>query len=169
MEKTLNEITCPGCGLLMPESKSLTYDGYYNVSPECWSVYTEVLEAEFSNMVLFGQVHQLTVDSYAVQNAGGIHKAKSVMVNLARLHLVYEKGIKPSQVSKLHQRMAHKMAVYPEFTPPENTGPITVFDIATASDQFEHEKRVKAWSEQLWNAWSHVHKDIEELVNKYIF
>lgn len=164
----MKDSICPGCGLTMPENKTLTYEGYYTVSPECWSVYTEVLETEFSNMVLFGQVHQLTVDTYAVQHAGGIHKAKSVMVHLAGLHLVYEKGIKPSQVSKLHQRMAHKMKIYPEFTPPENTGPITVFDIAMASGQVEHANLVKEWSKQLWQAWSHVHPDIESLVKKYI-
>jgi len=159
---------CPGCGLLMPENKALTYDGYYTVSPECWSVYTEVLEAEYSNMILFGQIHQLTVDTYAVQHAGGIHKAKSVMVHLAGLYLVYEMGIKPSQVSKLHQRMAHKMKIYPEFTPPEETGKITVFDIAMASDQVEHADLVEKWSKQLWNVWSHVHQDIDFLVQKYI-
>ena len=152
----------------MPVNKSLSYDGYYTASPECWSIYTEVLEAEFSNMVLFRQIHQLTVDTYAVQHAGGIHKAKSVMVHLAGLHLIYEKGAKPSQVSKLHQKMAHRMKTYPEFTPPEDTGKITVFDIAMASDQTEHAKLVKAWSEQLWNAWSHVHLDIDLLVKKHI-
>jgi len=74
--KNRKETVCPGCKLSMPENRSLTYDGYYTVSPECWNVYTEVLQAEFSNMVLFGQVHQLTVNTYAVQHAGGIQKSK---------------------------------------------------------------------------------------------
>ena len=54
----------------MPRRDGLTNHTYYNLSPECWSVYTEVLEAEYSNGLLFGQVHQLTVDAYAVQHAG---------------------------------------------------------------------------------------------------
>ena len=79
----LRESTCPGCGLRMPVSEGAAYDGYYNTSPECWSVYTEVLGAEYSNPVLFGQVHQLTVDTYAVQHPGGLHPDKSIAIHLA--------------------------------------------------------------------------------------
>lgn len=58
--------TCPGCGLTMPGSDTAAYEGDYNTSPECWSVYAEVLAEEYSNSVLYSQVHQLTVDTYAV-------------------------------------------------------------------------------------------------------
>ena len=37
------------------------------------SLFEEVLAAEFQNPVLFRQIHQLTVDTYAVQHAGGQH------------------------------------------------------------------------------------------------
>ena len=59
---------CPGCGLEMPLAYRV-YECNFNSSPECWSVFEEVLAAEFQNAVLFGQVHQLTVDTYAVQHA----------------------------------------------------------------------------------------------------
>ena len=62
--------TCPGCGVEMPLSE-WSYDRKFNASAECWSLFEEVLAAEFQNAVLFGQVHQLTVDTYAVQHAGG--------------------------------------------------------------------------------------------------
>ncbi len=153
---------------MMPKNEALSYDGYYNVSPECWSVYTEVLEAEFSDMVLFGQVHHLTVDTYAVQHAGGIHKEKSVLVHLTGLHLVHEKGIKVSQVSKYLQKLTRKIDKLPVFIPPENRGKLTVFDIAMAADQTEHAKLVKEWSKQLWLAWSHVHREIERIVKNHI-
>jgi hypothetical protein len=71
----------------MPRSATASYAGYYNTSPECWEVYTEVLGAEFSNAVLFGQVHQLTVATYAVQHAGGPHSEKSIGVHLTGLYL----------------------------------------------------------------------------------
>src|SRR5690242_9965062 len=80
----LQETICPGCGLRMPARKTTTTSlGYYNVSDECWDLYTEVLGTEYSNAFLFGQVHQLTVDSYAVQHAGGPHPDKSVGVHLS--------------------------------------------------------------------------------------
>src|SRR5215467_14647334 len=68
-----NETVCPGCGLAMPKRLEATGHEYINASPECWSVYTEVLEAEYSNPLLFAQVHQLTVDTYAAQHPGGKH------------------------------------------------------------------------------------------------
>ena len=57
---------CPGCGLEMPRCDKV-YECDFNSSPEYWSVFEEVLAAEFQNAVIFGQVHQLTVDTYAVQ------------------------------------------------------------------------------------------------------
>ncbi len=55
----------------MPSSSKAVYDGYYNCSAERGSVCTEVLGSEFGNALLFGHVHQFTVDTYAVQHAEG--------------------------------------------------------------------------------------------------
>jgi len=81
----------------MPDSDTAIYYGYFNASPECWMVFTEVLEAEFSNAVLFGQVHRLTVDAYAVQHAGGPHPDKSIAVHLSGLHLMPSKASVPQR------------------------------------------------------------------------
>jgi hypothetical protein len=83
----MNESRCPGCGLPITADPRATYDGYFNCSPECWSIFTEVIGREFSNAVLFGQVHHLTVEAYAVQHAGGSHPDKSVDIHLAGLYL----------------------------------------------------------------------------------
>ena len=88
----LQDTICPGCGLTMPARTSATKRGYYNTSDECWDLYTEVLGSEYSNAVLFGQVHQLTVDAYATQHAGGPHPDKSVAVHLLGLYLAFERG-----------------------------------------------------------------------------
>ena len=95
--KVLEETICRGCGLKMPaRTTSSTSRGYYNTSDECWDLYTEVLGTEYSNAVLFGQVHQLTVDAYAVQHAGGPHPDKSFAIHLYGLYLALEKGIRSS-------------------------------------------------------------------------
>jgi Family of unknown function (DUF5946) len=78
----------------MPASKNASYRSYYQTNAECWDLYTEVLAAEYSNAFLFGQVHQLTVDSYAVQHAGEPHPDKSVDVHLSGLYLGLVKGIR---------------------------------------------------------------------------
>lgn len=77
----------------MPARKATTGRSYYNMSAECWDLYTEVLATEYSNAFLFGQIHQLTVDTYAVQHAGGPHPDKSVDIHLSGLYLALQKGI----------------------------------------------------------------------------
>lgn len=153
---------CPGCRLEMPPGRGL-YDGYYHVTPECWSVYLEVLEREFSNMVLFGRVHQLTVDTYAAQHAGGAHKAKSVCVHLVGLCVVVEHGVPPSRAARHLQWVAQHAAPYPEFEPPRTTGSSTVLDVALADGPREHEERVRAWATEVWESWGHMHDTIRGL------
>jgi len=90
----LKESLCPGCGLSPPARDLSAPRSYYNTSAEYWDLYTEVLGNEYSNANLFGQIHQLTVDSYAVQHAGGPHPDKSVDVHLFGLYLSLERGIR---------------------------------------------------------------------------
>ncbi|HEX6719223.1 MAG TPA: DUF5946 family protein, partial [Pyrinomonadaceae bacterium] len=78
----MQETICPGCGLKMPAGKNTTFRSYYRTNAECWDLYTEVLGTEYSTAILFGQVHQLTVDTYAVQHAGEPHPDKSIDVHL---------------------------------------------------------------------------------------
>lgn len=162
-----NESACPGCGLRMPRRPALGEHGYYNASPECWSVYTEVLAAEYSHAVLWGQVHQLTVDTYAIQHAGGPHPDKSVDVHLAGLHLALVRGIKPPLVAPMLQRLASGRPDWPHFDPPRVAWPITVFDVALAAGEFEeHIRRARAWSTSVWEAWSLHHPAIAAFVEQ---
>lgn len=160
----MDEIACPGCGLLMPRRPTLTMHSYYNQSAECWAVYTEVLAAEYSNAVLFGQVHQMTVDTYAVQHAGGPHPDKSVDVHLAGLHLVLERGLRPTAVPPVLQQLAESVKEWPHFQAPSCVWELTVADIALASNAEEHAQLVRRWSASVWNGWSHEHAAIAKLV-----
>ena len=159
--------TCAGCGLKMPLSDTAAYDGYYNTSPECWEVYTEVLGTEFSNAVLFGQVHQLTVDTYAVQHAGGSHPDKSVGVHLTGLYLVLERGLRPMNVPRLLQDLALRVETWPHYPPPTDRGPITVFDVALAGSPEAHMHSSQAWARQLWEAWSAYHDQLTAFAREY--
>jgi len=156
----MNETLCPGCGLRMPLTNK-PYDGYFNASPECWSVFTEVAGAEFSNVVLFSQAHQLTVDAYATQHAGGPHPDKSIAVHLSGLHLFYEEGVKPTSIAPLLQKLATRTNQWPHFDPPEVRGSMTIFDVALAES---HIDAVRAWSRGVWESWSPHHAAIAELV-----
>ncbi len=164
-----HERACPGCGLRMPPRAALNEHGYYTASPECWSVYTEVLAAEYSNAVLWGQVHQLTVDTYAVQHAGGPHPDKSVDVHLAGLHLVLVRGMRPPYVPPMLQRLASSRPTWPHFDPPRAEWPLTVFDVAIAAGEFdEHVRAARAWSACVWDAWSAHHHSIAAFVEQHL-
>jgi len=163
---SLDESVCPGCGLLRPVTESLVYDGYFNTSPECWQVYTEVLGPEFGDVWLFGLVHQLTVDAYAVQHAGGMHPDKSVGIHLAGLYLVLEKGFAPTGVPRLLQRLAASIQAWPHFVPPDAAGLPTVHDIARAESPEAHIDRVHVWSRSVWRAWSSYHATVAGLVKR---
>lgn len=158
----------PGYELWMPASDKLTYDGYYNTSPECWSVYTEVLAAEFNDAVLFGRIHQLTVDSYAVQHAGGPHPDKSIDVHLAGLHLVLERGARPADTTRLLKRLADSVVEWPHFPRPGQQGALTVLDVALADSAEDHMRIVSEWSRAMWNNWSQYHRAVANFVGRHL-
>ncbi len=153
---------CPGCGLEMPRGKGIC-EIYFHVSPECWSVFTEVLEKEYTNPALFGEVHRLTVDTYAVQHAGGPHPDKSVDVHLVGLHLVLERGFPPAQVHRYMQGLVGAISTWPHFPPPENRGPLTILDVAAADSPRDHVSVVRRWAGQVWKAWSPHHEAVARL------
>jgi hypothetical protein len=159
---------CPGCGLEMPRSEGLTAHGYYNATPECWSVYTEVLGAEYSNAIVFGQVHQRTVDCYAVQHAGGGHPDKSVDIHLAGLYLVIERGLAPTLVPPELQRLAASVRAWPHFDVPDRRAALTVFEVALAGSALEHVDLVRRWSAEVWEGWTEHHAAVAAFVAEYL-
>ena len=155
---------CAGCGLVTPRG-SLPYDGYFNTSPGCWSVFGKVLAAEFQDGVLFGQVHQLTVDAYSVQHAGGPHPDKSVCVHLVGLLLVLTQGLPPIAVAPRLGRLVGRVSSWPHMTPPSESGALTVSDVAAAQSPEQHARRVREWATQVWNAWRPHHAAVAALAS----
>ncbi len=153
--------TCPGCELVMPLS-GRSYDRKFNASAECWSVFEEVIAAEFENAVLFGQTHQLTVDAYAVQHAGGRHPDKSVCIHLVGLRLTLEAGLAPTDVPPLLQRLASRRS-WPHLVPPAEPAPLTVRHVALADSPQAHARRVREWAAAVWRAWAEHHAVAREL------
>lgn len=152
----------------MPARDSAVYDGYFNTSPECWLVFTELVGVEFNHAVLFGQAHQLTVDTYAVQHAGGPHPDKSIDIHLCGLHLVLERGRAPTRVPRLLQQLAAAQETWPHFQPPTDMGKLTVFDVAIADSPEAHIERVREWAASVWQAWSAHHAAVANLVSQHL-
>jgi len=152
----------------MPLRQAASYEGRYNCSAECWELYTEVLAAEFENAMLFGQVHQLTVDAYAVQHAGGRKPDKSLAIHLAGLYLMLERGVRPASVLPIFQKLATEVRDWPRFQTPEPVPAITVWDIALAGSDGEHAAKVREWARSIWQAWTKQHGEVATFVGEYI-
>lgn len=152
----------------MPPRNTTTSDCYYNTSTECWDLYTEVLGTEYSNAFLFGQVHQMTVDAYAVQHAGGPHPDKSLDVHLYGLYLALEKGIRSPYIPPLLQQIAASIDVWPHYEPPTKKAAITVFDVAFCDSTECHIKIVREWAQAVWESWSDYHAEVARLVSHHL-
>jgi hypothetical protein len=164
----LQETVCPGCGLKMPANTNSAYRSYYRTNAECWDLYTEVLGTEYSNAVLFGQVHQLTVDTYAVQHAGEPHPDKSVGVHLSGLYLGLVQGIRSPYIPPLLQRLATEIDVWPHYEPPTDTGSLTVFDVAFCDSTEDHIRIVRQWAQTVWESWSDHHAEVARLIAHHL-
>ena len=164
----LQEIICPGCELAMPARKTTTTGNYYNTSDECWDLYTEVLGTEYSNAFLFGQVHQLTVDAYAVQHAGGRHPDKSLDIHLCGLYLAHEKSIRSPYIPPFLQRLVTAVEVWPHFELPSEKASLTVFDVASCDSSEDHIRVVREWSRQVWESWSERHVEVISFISRHL-
>ena len=63
------EQPCFSCGGCFERHEGPTHK-YMLSSPGCWKAYGELLAREYGNPLLFGAVHRLTVDAYALQHPG---------------------------------------------------------------------------------------------------
>lgn len=159
-------VACPGCGLEAPAS-GLAYDRKFHASAECWALFEQAIAAEFQNAVLFGRAHQMTVDAYAVQHAGGRHPDKSVCIHLAGLCLAFDRAVAPVHVPKWRQRIAAATTDWPHLEPPpRRDGARTVRDVATASDPEAHVAAARAWASEVWEAWRQHHAAARLLVSR---
>lgn len=161
---TVTTRRCPGCGLELPES-GRSYDFKFHASAECWSLFEQVLATEYQNPALAGQVNKLTVDTYAVQHAGGAHPDKSVCVHLVGLLLALERDVAPADAPRLLQRLAGRGS-FPHLQPPDERAPLTVRDVAMAGSPEAHARIVREWAAAVWRVWSPHHAAARELAGE---
>jgi hypothetical protein len=155
-------IRCPGCRLELSASPGTPAHRYFNTSPECWAVFGKVLATQYSDAILFAATHQLSVDSYAAQHAGGPHPHKSVAIHLVGLHLVLEAGLRPTEVPARLQALATNTTTWPSLPVPSGPWKRTILDVALADDQTV---TVRAWADEVWQAWTGAHGTLRTLAS----
>ena len=154
---------CPGCGLVLVVRAAPTHP-YIGASPACWALYGEVLAREYGDPN-YSRLHQVTVDTYAVQHPGVPERRsiQSVAMHLITLCLVLEDGADPREGPKLHKRLVR----WPGFhwlEPPTPNGQITICDVLQARTSAEHERVVDAWASDVWAAWEHHHATVRDWI-----
>jgi hypothetical protein len=146
--------TCPGCGVVLPASDGPTHE-YFGSSPACWALFGELLAREFSDPAYFA-VHQLSVDTYAVQHPGGPERRsiQSVGLHLMTLCLFLEGGADISEGPALHKCIMANRPAFEWLEPPRLSGGMTVADVLEARDAREHSRLVRGWARDVWHAWA---------------
>jgi hypothetical protein len=147
---------CPGCGIVLPDAPPPGAPQLH-ATPACEAVLHEVLGFEFQHPVML-RSHQLTVDAYGAQHAGGAAPPIRVAYGLAGLWLALEHGFGAEDVRAVHRRMGHPTAAWPRFEPPVPPQRwLTVLDVAEAGVRQQsgsgHARAAGQWAESVWTAW----------------
>ena len=140
-------------------------------SPGCWEMFNEIMEKEFSDR-RYWKGHQFTVDAYACQHVGNKDDKRavnSVNIHLAALYGIFEEGLILSEATKLRSQFSQYYKGKELLTwlqPPENFGPLTIFEVWNNEDPDLHFEISKNWARSVWQTWSHQHQQIASLVQQ---
>ncbi len=156
---------CFGCGGLFPAESGPTHK-YMLSTAGCWSSYGDLLAREYESPVLFGTVHRLTVDAYALQYPGDIgdrRAIQSVWVHYAALYLAFEQKRPLADIPPVMQKLAGGSF------PPLPTVP-ALFDVThadvIAAPVASHAVLVRDWAQCAYHAWNALHQPTKDLLNR---
>lgn len=158
---------CPGCGIVLPEITAVELPVLHS-SAACAAVHAEILGYELQHPVML-RYHQLTVDAYAAQHAGGDGSPARTAYSLVGLWLAIEHGFSAEDVRAVHRRMGTPTAAWPTFTPP---GPpqqwLTALDVAEAGVRQGsvggHARAAGQWADSVWAVWQETSPGVEDTV-----
>ena len=154
--------TCPGCGLAGPELLDPP-PAELVASAACYRLLEALLARSYGDPHA-RRLHQLIVDAYVAQHAGGRtrREVQKVALCLMTLCLFCERGADPASGPALHQRMVRRRPPFRWLEPPSGHGLLTVADALAAEGPAEQERLLRDWAEQVWCSWSAHHTTVRE-------
>jgi len=159
-----NDIICPGCRLKL-KNESLLPNERFNASRECFKLFTNLSGYTLSNNnEQF--IHQLIVDAYSAEHAGGCTKNITVMFALIGLYLVVERNYTGRQVQLLHMRIPKQN--WPYLEPPKHTASIKINDVVNAKTNSQKELLIYRWVSDVWDSWAEQHSYLHKIINGLI-
>lgn len=162
---TVNNQTCPGCGVILP-NKDLALSDQYQASAECIQVYHE-LSALFimSPDITFRKQH--AVDAYGAQHSGSGVKNIRTAFSLIGLYLAVERNYTGRQVQFAHMDLAKRNIPWPSFVVPTRPYTLSVADVFHAVEE-KRNGMLMAWSENVWDTWENYHEWTTDICKRYL-
>ncbi len=155
--------TCPWCGGEFAPAQDGVTHAYMLSSPGCWAAYGELLAREYSDAVLFGSSHRLTVDSYALQHPGdpGDRRAvQSFWIHGASLWLVLRMGASVTEATAALKFLAGRGL--PPAPEARTHFAFTHADVLAQSVD-RHQSLVRLWADTTLDALDSLHGEFERL------
>jgi len=159
---------CPGCGVVQAAGDWIA-SGRGNASAGCEVLLSEITGYESQHPEL-ARCHQLTVDAYGAQHAGGGTKQIRVAYSLVGLYLALDRGISGIGVRTAHSLMGKPRPDWPVFDPAPVLAGLTVLDVAEAGARADsvsgHAAAVRRWAEMVWGSFAGRHADVVALTER---
>jgi hypothetical protein len=129
-------------------------------SPGCWARYGELLARAYAHPEYMA-VHQLSVDTYAVQHPGkpSRQSIQSVALHLLSLHAVLEQSMTRHEAASFLKACADK-GRFTWLEPPAAHHQITVLHPLRATSAADHATAVLQWANAAWQAWASHHPQV---------
>ncbi|NLR81385.1 DUF5946 family protein [Chitinophaga eiseniae] len=160
----MSKIICPGCLLQLADAQLAPSDRY-NASGECEDLFNELSIRTFA-MKHPDFRHQLAVDAYGAQHAGGVSKPMTTAYALIGLYLALEHGFTGRQVQHVHSIIVKQ--TWEQLTPPATPAGITVQDALKAPGGDELYAAMQKWARAVWDSWAPYHNWVKEKATPYI-
>lgn len=153
--------SCPGCGLATSRGGGPVPEEHV-ASAGCFALYGHLLARGYADPEYYRVAHQVVVDAYATQHAGGTSRrqVQTVGLCLMTLRLFLDNGVHPAEGPALHKRMVARRPDFTRLAPPDTRGLMTVADVLTARSASEHARHALEWGAQVWRAWAPHHATI---------
>lgn len=125
---------------------------------ECRRQFEEILAKEFSDY-RYARVHRLTVDTYSLQHPDPyMISAKSFAAHLTGMCCAMEHESDRDLLRALQQWLNGKREALAKPEPVEKPGELTIAHVLDAADVGEHERLVREWAEDVWEAYAVHHQ-----------
>lgn len=152
----------PGCGLTATDTGHAPSDEHV-ASAACYRVVGQLLARDYSDPDCYRRAHQMVVDAYAAQHAGGEPPGdpdcRAVPDDVVP---VLRGRCRPCRGAEAAPADGRQPPGLSWLQPPPQQHLLTVAHALPARNAEEHERLVREWAAQVWRAWAPHHAIIRQ-------